>query len=117
MLKEVLGSNTRKRRDRLHIMAEILGIAKDGGLKTQIMRKANLSFPQLSGYLSFLLETKLVSSAMRNERTVYEATSRGMRFLRHYAKISDLLKPEGEHELKNNPLFYVRDGNCYKTKE
>ena len=36
-------------------MADILEIAKEGTLKTQIMYKANLSFTQLSDYLSFML--------------------------------------------------------------
>jgi len=117
VLKEVLGSNTRKRRDRLHIMAEILGIAKNGSLKTQIMYRANLSFAQLNEYLSFLVETKLIASIKQSEKTVYKVTSKGMRFLRNYAKIRDLLKPWDGHKLENNPLFYIRDGNCYKTKE
>ena len=38
----------RKRRDRLYILAEILAIAKNGYLKTQIMYRANLSFAQLN---------------------------------------------------------------------
>jgi predicted transcriptional regulator len=36
-----------KRRDKLSIIAEILEIAKNGTLKTQIMYRANLSFAQL----------------------------------------------------------------------
>ena len=117
MLKEVLESNTGKRRGRLHIIAEILSIARNGSLKTQIMYKANMSFTQLNEYLSLLLETKLIASIKQNEKTVYKVTSKGMNCLRSYAKIRDLLKPKGEHKMANNPLFYIRDGNCYKTKE
>ena len=117
VLKEVLGSNPRKRRDRLHIIAEILGIAKNGSLKTQIMYNANLSWAQLNEYLSFLLETKLIAPLKQNEKTGYKMTSKGMRFLQNYAKIRGLLKPRGEHKLKNNPQIYIRNGNCYKTKE
>jgi len=98
-------------------MAEILGIAKNGSLKTQIMYKANLSFAQLNEYLSFLLDTKLIASITQNGKTFYKVTSKGMRYLRNYAKIRDLLKPWDGHKLENNPLFYIRDGNCYKTKE
>ena len=40
-----------KRRDRLYIIAEILEIAREGTLKTQVMYRANLSFTQLNDYL------------------------------------------------------------------
>ena len=55
----------RKRRDRLFIMAEILEIARNGCLKTQIMYRANLSFAQLNEYLGFLLEVELLKQTMR----------------------------------------------------
>jgi predicted transcriptional regulator len=117
MLKETLETNSRKRRDRLHIIADILGIAIGGSLKTQIMYKANLSFAQLNEYLSFLLEVKLIAASFQSEKTVYNATSKGTRFLHNYTKIRDLLKTEGKQKAESNPLIYTRDGNCYKTKE
>ena len=86
-MKEVLEHNSRRRRDRLYIIADILNIARNESLKTQIMYKANLSFAQLNEYLSFLLETKLIASNAHNEKTVYKVTSKGMRFLQNYAKI------------------------------
>ena len=49
-----------KRRDKLCIIAEILEIAKEGSLKTQIMYKANLSFTQLNDYLKYMLKTTLL---------------------------------------------------------
>jgi predicted transcriptional regulator len=117
VLKEALETNSRKRRDRLHIIADILGIAIGGSLKTQIMYKANLSFAQLNEYLSFLLEVKLIAASFQNKKTVYKATSKGTRFLHNYTKIRDLLKTEGKQKAESNPLIYTRDGNCYKTKE
>lgn len=117
MLKEVLESNTRKRRDRLYIIADILSIARNGSLKTQIMYKANLSFAQLNEYLSFLLEVKLIAASFQNKKTVYKATSKATRFLHNYTKIKDLLKKEGDQKAESNPLIYTKDGNCYKTKE
>jgi len=117
VLKEVLESNTRKRRDRLHIVADILSIARNGSLKTQIMYKANLSFAQLNEYLSFLLETKLLASITQNQKTFYKVTSKGMRYLRNYAKIRDLLKSENERKIENNSPVYAMDGNCYKIQE
>ena len=50
---------SRKRRDHLDIIAEMLEVARDGALKTKIMYEANLSFAQLNEYLSFLLEIGL----------------------------------------------------------
>ena len=50
MEKEPL--KTRKLRDRFCIIAEILVVAKDGSLKTQIMYRADLSLAQLNEYLS-----------------------------------------------------------------
>ena len=116
-MKEALEINSRKRRDRLHIIADILGITINGSLKTRIMYGANLSFAQLNEYLSFLLETKLVESTVQDDKTVYETTSKGKSFLQNYTKIKDLLKAEGKHKAESNPLIYTKDGNCYKTKE
>jgi len=48
--------SSRRRRDRSLIIAEILVVAKELALKTQIMYKTNLSFAQLNEYLSLLLK-------------------------------------------------------------
>lgn len=117
VLKEALEFNLHKRRDRLHIIADILGIAISGSLKTQIMYKANLSFAQVNEYIPFLLEVKLIAASFQSKKTVYKATSKGTRFLHNYTKIKDLLKTEGKQKAESNPLIYTKDGNCYKTKE
>ena len=44
------------------IMADIIEIAREGTLKTQIMYKANLSFTQLNNYVAFLLNNNLINS-------------------------------------------------------
>ena len=94
--------NSSRRRDRFHIIADILVIAKSESLKTQIMYKANLSFAQLNEYLSFLLETKLIMSIMQSDRKAYITTPKGMKFLQNYAKIKDLLKTDKELQGKIN---------------
>ena len=116
-MKEAWEINSRQRRDRLHIIADILGIAINGSLKTRIMYGANLSFAQLNEYLSFLLEAKLVESTVQDDKAVYKTTSKGKRFIISYTKIKDLLKTEGEQKAESNPLIYTKDGSCYKTKE
>jgi len=100
----------RKRRDRLYIISEILCIAKDGALKTQIMYKANLSFAQLNEYLSFLLEMKLLESIVVNEKTIYKTTPKGLEYLQSYKEINDLLKEGGE---KGNPIPSLRTPNAF----
>ena len=92
----------RKRRDRLYIIAEVLEIAKNGSLKTQIMYQANLSFAQLNDYLGFLLEVGLLKQSNENGKDVYRTTQKGVRFLRNYYKIRDLLRGKsGKSSLEN----------------
>jgi len=96
------GSNpVSKRRDKLYIIAEILEIAKDGTLKTQIMYRANLSFTQLNDYLSFMLKLNLLNKSLVNDKEIYKATDKGLDFLQRYREITELLKTENEH-YKNN---------------
>jgi len=95
-------SRDRKRRDRLYIMAEVLEIAKNGCLKTQIMYRANLSFAQLNDYLGFLLDIGLLKETSENEKSVFRTTPKGARFLRNYYKIRDLLRKKGEKSVLEN---------------
>ena len=83
------------RRDRLTIMAQILSIAREGTLKTQIMYRANISFAQLNEYLSFLQEIRLLKVNSEEGRTAYKTTSKGHVYLRSFAKIKDLLRKRG----------------------
>jgi len=87
--------NSRKHRDRLSVMAEILEIAMNGELKTPIMYKANLSFTQLNEYLSFLLEIGLLKNVNNDEKTVYKTTAKGFHYIRSYKEISALLTEKG----------------------
>ena len=99
----------RKRRDRLYIIAEILVIAKDGSLKTQIMYRANLSFAQLNEYLNFLLKRELLKVNAENRKTFYKTTSKGVKYLENYEEISNLLRKEkGNPVRSNSPIFWLR---------
>jgi predicted transcriptional regulator len=91
---------TSKRRDKLCIIAEILEIAKEGTLKTQIMYRANLSFTQLNDYLKFMLKTDLLKKFVERGKTVYAATEKGLDFLQRHCELTELLK-ENEKS-KNN---------------
>lgn len=90
-----------KRRDKLFIIAEVLEIARDGTLKTQIMYRANLSFTQLNDYVNFMLKTSLLDKSLQNNKDVYRSTDKGIAFLQRYREISELLKDEDKN-CKNN---------------
>ena len=81
-----------KRRDKLSIVAEILEIAREGTLKTQIMYKANLSFSQLNDYLKFMFKTELLKKFRANGKEVYAATEKGLDFLQRHSDLTELLQ-------------------------
>jgi predicted transcriptional regulator len=83
-----------KRRDKLSIMAEILEIAAKGTLKTQIMYKANLSFAQLSEYLSFMKKANLLEQFNGKGKDIYLATPKGKDFLVRHSELTSLLKED-----------------------
>jgi len=108
-LENESAETTRKRRDRLYIIAEILAIAKDGSLKTQIMYRANLSFAQLNEYLNFLLKRELIKINTENKKTFYKTTSKGVKYLENYEEISSLLRKGKENPVKaNSPIFWLK---------
>lgn len=101
--------NPRKRRDRLYIIAEILDIAKDGALKTQIMYKANLSFSQLNTYIKLLLETQLLEILKKNRKTIYKTTKRGVEYMQSYKEVIETLSGNSSNNcprIKGGPTIY-----------
>ena len=78
----------------MYIMAEILEVAIDGALKTQLMYRANLSFAQLNEYLKLLLDMKLLDIAENSSKIFYKTTAKGLRYIQSYKDIRDLLKKE-----------------------
>jgi len=89
-----------KRRDKLYIIAEILEIAREGTLKTQIMYRANLSFTQLNDYLQFMLKNDLLEKIDMGGKEVYKASEKGLNFLQRYNEIVELLRTE-DNNCKN----------------
>jgi predicted transcriptional regulator len=82
------------RRDKIVIMAEIMGIAKRGALKTQIMYKANLSFNQLNQYLRLLISTKLLAKTNCDGKDVYRVTQKGEDFLMRHEELMCLISDD-----------------------
>jgi predicted transcriptional regulator len=101
----------RRGRDRLYIIAEILEIAKDGTLKTQVMYRANLSFTQLTDYLKFMLRIRLLEKVETDGKDVYKATEKGLDFLQRYREIYKLLK------LESDELAGEEEGMSIQVKE
>jgi predicted transcriptional regulator len=97
--------NKNRRRDRLYIIAEILKIAGEGSLKTQIMYKANLSFAQLNEYLSFLLQLKLLEIHKEERKKIYVTTAKGEEYLDKYGEISSLLRDSERRTVANLTAF------------
>jgi len=111
LVEDPLGGS-RRRRDRLFIMAEILEVAKEGVLKTQIMYRANLSFAQLNEYLSLLLDLELLEAVKKPQKNTYKTTDKGLRFLQSYIDIRELLtKNKGNNTREANSLYLVKRGS------
>ena len=73
-----------KYRDRLNIIADILGVAGSGARKTKIMYFANLSYGLLEKYL----DETVGSGFLRFEGDCYAVTEKGQEFLEKYSAFS-----------------------------
>jgi predicted transcriptional regulator len=80
-----------KYRSRTDIAAAILEIAVDGAIKTKIMYKAFLSFPQLKEYLSVLEEKGLLEYLSTDHE--YRTTDKGKQFLKMYKDVGQMIFP------------------------
>jgi predicted transcriptional regulator len=102
-----LNGNRPRRRDKLIIMTEIIGIAIKGTSKTQIMYKANLSFSQLKRYLALLSRHSLLKKSAYNGREIYKATPKGVEFMERQQQVIDLINEEpAENGMKPYPFNY-----------
>ena len=81
-----------KYRSRIDIAAAILEIANGGSIKTRIMYKAFLSFPQLKEYLGTLTDGGLLKYA--EEERVYYTTEKGKRFIKMYREVDAMIPKE-----------------------
>ena len=79
-----------KYRSRFAIASNILNVARAGNAtKTRLMYGSFLSFAQINEYLSFLGSNGLVTRSQ--ETHTYALTEKGMRFLRIYEELSQLV--------------------------
>jgi len=92
---------TKHKRGHFRIVSNILSFTMNGSLKTELMRKANLSYAQLKRYIPMLVRLKLLAESESEKNTVYETTKKGMNFLRRFKEIDKLLKSNPqEHDKK-----------------
>jgi predicted transcriptional regulator len=99
-----------RRRDRLVIMAEIIEVAKKGKSKTHIMLEANLSFSQLSQYLSVLSQSSLLEKLSYDGGEFYKATPKGTDFVEKQRQIINLLDA-GTHTYRTSVKTSLFDYN------
>jgi predicted transcriptional regulator len=90
-----------RRRSRLEIFLDVLGIIKGGTRKpTRIMYGANLSWKPLQGILRSMVAQGLIvevdAAANRDKRTttLYEITQKGENIIRYFNRAMDLLELE-----------------------
>lgn len=81
-----------KYRSRADIVADMLEVAKDGAIKTRIMYRALLSFPQLKEYLELLTENGLME--YREDDRRYYTTEMGRHYLKMYAEVGRMMFPK-----------------------
>jgi predicted transcriptional regulator len=82
-----------KYRSRTDIAEMILEAANGGSTKTKIMYKAFLSYAQLKEYLAVLIENGLIEH--EDVRQHYRTTEKGLRLLRIYNQVGELVVLNG----------------------
>jgi predicted transcriptional regulator len=80
-----------KYRSRTDIAAAILEISLEGAIKTKIMYKAFLSFPQLKEYLGVLLDRGLLEHDAEHQQ--YWTTDKGKQYLKMYRDVGQMIFP------------------------
>jgi predicted transcriptional regulator len=81
-----------KYRSRTDIAAAILQIVKDGAIKTHIMYRAFMSYPQLTEYLAMLQETGMLE--FDGEQKLFITTAKGERFLHMHENLEKMFAKE-----------------------
>ena len=77
------------KRDRVEIMADILGLCSEPKTKTQIMYGTNLSWKMLQHYLSELQSRKLLQ--IQGKTKTYLTTKKGRKFGEKWKELKELL--------------------------
>lgn len=73
-------------------IAAVLQIAKNGAIKTHIMYKAFMSYPQLTEYLTMLQETGMLE--FDEAQKLFMTTAKGERFLNMHESLEKMFPKE-----------------------
>jgi predicted transcriptional regulator len=87
--------NSRAKRGRMEIIAEILLFCDRKKAKTNIMYNTNLNYAQLQNHLSCLTSLEL----LRRDGGRYVTTEKGFRFLELFAELQDILRDENTNSI------------------
>jgi predicted transcriptional regulator len=77
------------KRDRVEIIADILGLCSEPKTKTHVIYGTNLSWKMLQHYLSELQSRKLLEK--QSKAKTYVTTTRGLDFLKKWKELKELL--------------------------
>jgi predicted transcriptional regulator len=102
--KDVLTSG---RRDRVEIIAAIAAMTQNPSKITRIMSQVNLSYPLLRKTLKLMLRLRLVETRKVTENgidkgQVYQATEKGLTFLKTYCEFLRIIYGEEFLQKHNN---------------
>lgn len=80
----------------VEIIETILEVCENGALKTHIMYKCNLNSKQISQYLQFLQNHKLIKNVADDpfsKRAIFRTTSDlGKKYIEAYNRLADIFK-------------------------
>ena len=76
----------------MDIVADMLEIAQGGAIKTRIMYRGFLSFPQLKEYLVLLTDSALLEYSEEDKQ--YRTTEKGRQFLKIYEEVGHAIAPK-----------------------
>ena len=76
----------------MDIAAAVLDIAQDGAIRTSIMYRAFLSYPQLKEYLDLLADGGLLKYSEAERK--YYTTEKGRRFIKMYKEVDAMVPKE-----------------------
>ena len=77
----------------VEIVEFILETCLDGALKTHIMYKCNLNSKQVTQYIKFLADRKLIESKQDkpdSKRQIYDTTDLGKKYINAYKQLSEI---------------------------
>lgn len=84
-----------KYRSRTEIVGRILKVVSQGATKTKIMYDAYLSYTQLTEYLKFLTENKMIKRSDAGE--IYKLTEKGQKFYQKCKEIDEMIGSKQTH--------------------